>query len=189
MEQPDPLIKPIRAQTAGVEGGAPGVLQPIPHFQYELEPPVRDVQRRFHDSFSPLERLALFITVQVGSFGFFLIVFGWTVIWLTWNMIGPPNLRFDPGPAFVLWLFISNVIQICLMPLIMVGQNAQGRHAEMRAENDYQVNLKAEREIEVFLLHLEYQNTILLALVEKVGPRLEEMEQHAAPPATGEGKA
>jgi uncharacterized membrane protein len=40
------------------------------------------------------------------------------------------------------------VIQIMLMPLIMVGQNLQGRHSELRAENDFEVNVKAEMEIE-----------------------------------------
>lgn len=29
----------------------------------------------------------------------------------------------------------------------MVGQNLQGKHAEVRAENDYEINLKAEKEI------------------------------------------
>ncbi len=116
------------------------------------------------------------------------MIFVWTAIWLGWNLLAPKNLQFDPPMGFIVWLFISNLIQIFLMPLIMVRQNAQGRHAEMRAENDYQVNLKAEREIEVILLHVEYQNTILLALVEKLGLRLEEMDQHAAPPATGKGK-
>jgi uncharacterized membrane protein len=62
-------------------------------------------------------------------------------------MFAPVDLRFDPYPAFVFWLFISNMIQIFLMPLIMIGQNLQGKHAEIRAENDYQINLKAEKEI------------------------------------------
>lgn len=62
-------------------------------------------------------------------------------------MFAPAAYRFDPYPAFVFWLFISNMIQIFLMPLIMVGQNLQGRHAEIRSENDYEVNLKAEKEI------------------------------------------
>jgi hypothetical protein len=31
------------------------------------------------------------------------------------------------------------------------------------------VNLKAEKEIEVILQHLEYQNTILIAMVEQLG--------------------
>ena len=78
-----------------------------------------------------LDRLALWITLRVGSMGFFLIVFAWTAIWLSWNMLAPERLQFDPPMAFVFWLFISNVIQILLMPLIMVGQNVQGTHSEI----------------------------------------------------------
>jgi uncharacterized membrane protein len=70
--------------------------------------------------------------------------------------------------GFVLWLFISNMIQILLMPLIMVGQNIQGKHAEKRAEYDLEVNIKAEKEIETILEHLEYQNSLLLKMVEKL---------------------
>ena len=47
---------------------------------------------------------------------------------------------FDPFPAFVAYLLISNTIQILLMPLIMVGQNLHGRHAETRAELDFEIN-------------------------------------------------
>lgn len=96
---------------------------------------------------TPLNRLALWITKHVGSMGFFLAIFAWTVSWLLWNMLAPKGLRFDPYPGFVLWLFISNMIQLFLMPLIMIGQNLQGRGAEARAKNDYKVNLKAEKEI------------------------------------------
>ena len=78
-------------------------------------------------------------------------------------------LRFDPFPTFVLWLFISNMLQIFLMPLLMIGQNLQGRHSEARAENDFNVNVKAEKEIEVILEHLEYQNNLILEIVNKLG--------------------
>ena len=71
--------------------------------------------------------------------------------------------------AFVFWLFISNVIQILLMPLIMVGQNLMGRHSEARAERDLDVNVRAEQEIKVILRHLEYQNTMLIAMIKKLG--------------------
>ena len=83
---------------------------------------------------SRLNRLALWITEHVGSMNFFLIVFTWTVLWLGWNMLAPVALRFDPFPAFVLWLFISNMIQLFLMPLIMVGQNLQSAHADARSK-------------------------------------------------------
>lgn len=90
---------------------------------------------------------ALWLTNKVGTIGFFVIILLWTIIWLLWNMAAPKTMRFDPYPSFVLWLFISNMIQIFLMPLIMVGQNLQGMHAEIRAENDYQINMKAAEDI------------------------------------------
>ena len=95
-----------------------------------------------------LNGLALWITEHVGTMQFFLAIFTWTVLWLFWNMFAPKSLRFDPYPGFVLWLFISNMIQLFLMPLLLIGQNLQGRGAEARAKNDYKVNQKAEREIE-----------------------------------------
>src|SRR5271154_5899141 len=93
-----------------------------------------------------LDQLAVWITEHVGTMGFFLAILVWTALWLGWNFLAPVNLRFDPPMGFVFWLFISNMIQILLMPLIMVGQNIQGRHAETRAEHDLEVNIKAEKE-------------------------------------------
>ena len=131
--------------------------------------PLRNEHKEVLDAITPLDRLALWITIRVGSMGFFLTIFGWTVCWLGWNVLAPPAWQFDPPMAFVFWLFISNVIQILLMPLIMVGQNLQSRHGEVRAENDLEVNVRAEREIEAILRHLEYQNTMLIAMVQKLG--------------------
>lgn len=112
-----------------------------------------------------LNSLAVWITVRVGSMGFFLIIFFWTAVWLGWNFLAPKSLVFDPPMGFVFWLFISNVIQILLMPLIMVGQNILGAQSEARAEHDLEINEKAEREIEVVLEHLEYQNDLLLKMM------------------------
>ena len=95
-----------------------------------------------------LNRLALWITQRVGSMGFFVVIFLWTVIWLSWNILAPKSIRFDPFPGFVLWLFISNMIQLFLMPLILIGQNLLGKESDKRAKNDYKVNCKAEEEIQ-----------------------------------------
>jgi len=126
---------------------------------------LRQVNIEHRQKLTQLERLAIWITDRVGTMGFFLVIFVWTLVWLGWNTLAPSALRFDPYPAFVLWLFLSNMIQIFLMPLIMVGQNLQGRHAEARAEADFDVNTKAEREIEVILQHLEAQNELILKIL------------------------
>jgi len=117
---------------------------------------------------STLDKIAVWITNHVGSMGFFIIVFAWTVIWLGWNMFAPKAARFDPYPAFVLWLFISNMIQLFLMPLIMVGQNVQSVHADLREEEDLKINLQAELEIETILSHLEFQNDIIMKIMKRL---------------------
>ena len=135
----------------------------------KLRIPLRNVSKTVEAKISRLDKLALWITSHVGTMGFFITIFVWTLLWLGWNLLAPKEMQFDPPSAFVFWLFISNLIQILLMPLIMVGQNILGREADARSEHDLEVNIKAEREIEVVLRHLEYQNTILIAMLGKLG--------------------
>jgi uncharacterized membrane protein len=108
--------------------------------------------------------------------GFFFIIFGWSMFWLGWNMFGPIEFRFDPFPGFVLWLFISNLVQLHLMPLIMIGQNIQSHHAEFRAEAEYHTSLKAEKEIETILMHLENQQEVMETILQ----RLEKQEKFSS---------
>jgi len=132
----------------------------------KLLKPIKSIYARPPKQLSRMDKLACWITDNVGSMGFFMLIFGWTAIWLGWNTLAPKEVRFDPYPAFVLWLFLSNLIQILLMPLIMIGQNQQADRADTRAEADFEVNTKAELEIETILLHLENQNTLILKILE-----------------------
>ena len=50
----------------------------------------------------------------------------------------------------------------------MVGQNIQGKYAELRSEYDYQTDKKAEKEIETILLHLENQQTLMLEILKRI---------------------
>ena len=136
-----------------------------------LRKPVRNANIETKRKLTLLDKLALWITKHVGTMGFFFIIFIWTAVWLGWNSLAPEEVRFDPFPAFVLWLFISNMIQIFLMPLIMIGQNLQSGHAEIRAEADFVVNTKAELEIETMLMHLENQNKIIMEILKKLEKR------------------
>ena len=130
--------------------------------------PIKNVNTVHRSRLSNLDKLALVVTEKIGTMGFFFIIFAWTVIWLGWNVIAPKDLRFDPYPAFVLWLFISNLIQIHLMPLIMIGQNIQGKHAQLRADHDFDTDKKAEKEIETILNHLENQQNLMLEILKRI---------------------
>gem|GEM_PF-1122849 len=61
----------------------------------EFSPVIKDKTKR-----SVLDRVAVWITNHVGSMGFFMIIFAWTAIWLSWNMFTPKEARFDPFPGF-----------------------------------------------------------------------------------------
>jgi len=143
--------------------------------------PLRNVTGEVQENLSSMDKAAVWITEHVGTMTFFLLILLWTILWLGWNLLAPVSLQFDPPTGFVFWLFLSNLIQILLMPLIMVGQNVISKHAESRAEHDLEVNVKAEQEIEVILHHLEHQNRILHEMLRKLSGEVGQALSGATP--------
>ena len=155
----------------------------LPHHEHD-HPPVANANDVYKSSLSPLDKLAVQITDRVGSMGFFLAILVWTILWTSYNILASevPGLHwksFDPFPAFVAYLLISNVIQILLMPLIMVGQNVQGWHTEIRAQLDFEINQKAEHEVMVILHNLEHQTDLLIQLMRHLECKISEEEIRA----------
>ena len=138
--------------------------------------PDENLNDQVASSLSALDRLAVWVTDRVGSMGFFFVIAIWTIVWLGWNTYGPAELRFDPGPTFAVWLFVSNLIQLHLMPLIMVGQNLQDRYGELRADADFQISQRTEAEVDAILQHLVNQNGLMLEILR----RLEAVERGGA---------
>lgn len=115
------------------------------------------------------DRIANRVTAAVGTmyaFYLFAIVMAGWILWQGF-LTGRP---FDPYP-FAFLLFLGNIVQLLLMPLIMVGQNVQARHADARAEADFEVNVKAEQEIEKLLLGLHEIDERTLAIVKRLEGR------------------
>jgi len=137
-------------------------------FTNKKEINARNINLEHRQSFNHLEKFAIWITKSVGTMGFFFIIAGWTAFWILWNILFPEEMKFDPFPSFVLWLFISNVLQLFFLPLIMVGQNLQGRHAELRAENDYEINLRSEIEVKEIKNELDACRKILEEIQKEV---------------------
>ncbi len=131
--------------------------------------PIKNVNVKHKESLTRSEKFAVWITDRIGTTEFFVIILIWTIFWLLWNIFAPAGLIFDPLPAFVLWIFISNMIQLFFLPLIMISQNLQERHAIFRAENDFEINLKAEKEIETILENLEKQEEKIEKILKKLG--------------------
>lgn len=130
--------------------------------------PLRNANREHRESLSLSERLAVLMHRRIGSMGFFFLLLVWTIAWLGWNIVAPYEMRFDPAPAFVIWLFASNILQLIFLPVIMVGQNIEGRAAERRAQADFEINQRTEEEVKVMIGHLENQNELLLEILRKL---------------------
>jgi len=153
------------------------------HYTHPQTPAV-NANDIYQEGLSPLDKLAAAITDKIGSMGFFLAILIWTILWTGYNILASevPGLHwksFDPFPAFVAYLLISNVIQILLMPLIMVGQNVQSRHSEIRAQLDFEINQKAEQEIVVILKHLQHNTDLVIQLMRHLQCRVTDEELQA----------
>jgi uncharacterized membrane protein len=113
-------------------------------------------------------RVGQWVTAAVGTMGAFYLFALFMAAWMLWQTESPRP--FDPYP-FAFLLFLGNIVQLLLMPLIMVGQNIQTAHADARASADFEVNRRAEDEIEKLLLGLRGIDERTLEIVH----RLEEM--------------
>lgn len=84
---------------------------------------------------------------EVGGSWTFIIVFLLCLIaWMAINTFLLARNAFDPYPYILLNLCLSCVAAI-QAPIIMMSQNRQGVIDRLRAQNDYEVNVKAELEI------------------------------------------
>jgi len=83
-----------------------------------------------------------------GSWPFIMLFAGAMFVWMIINIIRLTH--FDPYPFILLNLCLSTLAAV-QAPIIMMSQNRQATKDKLLAENDYQVNLKAEMEIEALL--------------------------------------
>jgi CRP/FNR family cyclic AMP-dependent transcriptional regulator len=80
----------------------------------------------------------------------FVNVWAWINMWLAW--LG--KISFDPYP-FLLLSTAINVLSVLQAPIILMSQNRQAHKDRLRAEIDYQVNLKNELALNEILERLK----------------------------------
>lgn len=114
--------------------------------------------RRKHRAASPAgpritltvgQRIADIVASNMGSWRFIIIQSAILVVWIILNITAYVE-RWDPYPFILLNLALSFQAAYAA-PFIMMSQNRQQDVDRLAAEHDYQVNIKAELEIE--LLH------------------------------------
>jgi CRP/FNR family transcriptional regulator, cyclic AMP receptor protein len=94
------------------------------------------------------QRVADLIAGFSGSIPFLLLNLVIFVIWLVANTVGPKNVQFDPFPFQFLTMAVS-LEAIFLSIFVLVSQNRQAAKDRIKADLDYQVDVKAEMEMTV----------------------------------------
>jgi uncharacterized membrane protein len=106
----------------------------------------RNVNMEFEEKRTLGQRLADRLAAFGGSWRFIIIfmsvLFGWIIL----NSYVLITHRFDPFP-FILLNLILSCLAALQAPVIMMSQNRQEAKDRLRAQHDYQINLKAEIEI------------------------------------------
>lgn len=97
------------------------------------------------------DRTAMLITSIIGSMYFVYFCLLCILIWIGWQIM--TTHPFDPYP-FAFLLFITNIVQLILTPLILVGQNIQNHREHLRAEEEYKTTKTMHQDIEKILLIL-----------------------------------
>jgi uncharacterized membrane protein len=168
----------------------PAILAAEDHKQLKLLRAHRRAHRHKHPARAPSvlehfetptptrgQRLADTVAATIGSWRFIAIQSTAIAVWITGNVISG-TAAWDPYPFILLNLLLSFQAAYTA-PAIMMSQNRQSELDRKHAENDYEVNVKAELEIE--LLHekidllKEQELLILTQAVRELSAKLDAM--------------
>lgn len=92
------------------------------------------------------DRAADHLAAFGGSWRFLISFIIFIIVWVVLNIVMLSEKAFDPYPFILLNLFLSMLASI-QAPIIMMAQNRQADRDRHRAERDYEINNRAEKEI------------------------------------------
>jgi CRP/FNR family cyclic AMP-dependent transcriptional regulator len=106
----------------------------------------RNVNEEMEVHSTALLRIADWIAWFSGSMAFLILNGGWFIIWIAINTLPLGVRAFDPFPFGLLTMIVS-LEAIFLSCFVLISQNRQAQKDKVRADIEYEVNIKAELEI------------------------------------------
>ena len=126
------------------------------------------------ETFTVGDRVADAVATGMGSWRFIIIQTIFVLIWMALNVIGFIN-HWDAYPFILLNLIFSTQAAYAA-PIIMMSQNRQSARDRIQAQEDYQTNIDAKKEIEALQIHLNMLETEKL---DKIIAMLNDMKRNA----------
>lgn len=121
----------------------------------EVENFQKDIHKLIHGRRTFGQRASDMLTRYAGSWGF---IFGFSVflvLWMATNVYAWIN-TWDPYPFILLNLVLSCLAAI-QAPIILMSQNRQGEKDRQKAEFDYRINRKTQKDVEEIKILLSKQ--------------------------------
>jgi uncharacterized membrane protein len=160
-------------------------------------PPVRDLNRELDRRQTFADRVAADFARLVGSWVFVLAQLGIILVWILLNALNVLH-PWDRYPFLFLNLVLSLEAALWVSVALM-AMNRQADRERLRAQQDFELNVKAEEELKALMNHLMHQDEVLLQIVnrldrgdremKRLARRLEEVieasRQAPRPPAPG----
>src|SRR5262249_61066459 len=140
-------------------------------------PPVRDLNRDEERRLTFADRVAQDFARLVGSWAFLLTQLGIMVVWVGLNaltLIHP----WDRYP-FLFLNFILSLEAALWVSVVLMALNRLAERDRLRAQHDYELNVKAEEELKALMNHLIHQDEILLQIVNRLDRGDREMKRLA----------
>lgn len=124
------------------------------------------------ESLTTSGRIADAVANRMGSWRFIILQTVFVITWMVLNVIGWMK-HWDAYPFILLNLIFSTQAAYAA-PIIMMSQNRQSQRDRVQAQEDYQTNIEAKKEIEALQLQL---NNLETKKLDKIILLLEEMKK------------
>lgn len=128
--------------------------------------PVRDLNRESDRRLGAAQRAATDLGRLVGSWTFVVLQAVMTVFWLVLNVFAVTR-HWDPYPFLLLNLILS-LESALWASLVLMSLNLAADRDRLRAQQDYEVNVKTEEEVRALMSHLETQDEVLIQVLHRL---------------------
>jgi uncharacterized membrane protein len=149
-------------------------------------PPVRDLNREVDRRTTPPQRVAEDFARMVGSWTFVALQVALTLLWLALNGLALAK-HWDPYPFQLLNLVMSLEAALWASVVLMAVNRMLDRE-RVRAQHQYEMDVKAEEEVRNVMHHLEVQDDVLLQILHRLDRSDRELRRMARRMGIGEDR-
>jgi uncharacterized membrane protein len=129
-------------------------------------PPVRDLNKEADRKLSRAQRVGDDFARLLGSWTFVVLQSVLVLAWLVLNVLGFTN-HWDQYPFQLLNLALSLEAAIWVS-IVLMALNRIADRDRLRAQHDFEVDVKGEDEVKALMTHLEVQDEILIQVLHRL---------------------